>query len=97
MWALAYTEEKDLPNPLIAHLLEKLPAVKLTKPLSVDEAAEFYQFFLFVKNKIKNAKYPPEFEDLISDSVKAIAKKAYMSKDVCLHKKTQKEIGKLMR
>lgn len=94
MWALAYTEEKDLPNPLIAHLLEKLPGVKLTKPLSVDEAAEFYQFFLFVKNKIKNAKYPPEFEDLISDSVKAIAKKAYMSKDVCLHKKTQKEIGK---
>ena len=34
LWAMAYTEESDLQNPLIPLLIEQLPSVKLAESLS---------------------------------------------------------------
>ena len=94
LWALAYTEEDDFQNPLIPILFEKLQYVELEKPLNDEESAYFYQVLLFVKEKIKSGHYPPEFEKLISEPVKKLAKKRYLEMDNCQHQDTKREMGK---
>lgn len=90
---MAYTEEKDIQNPIIPILLEKLPSLQLTKPMTEIESAQLYQLIAFVDRKVSEFKYPPEFKSLFTEAVRASAKKAYLNVDVCLHKDTQKEIG----
>ena len=93
LWAMAYIEEKDLPNPLIPILLEKLSKLKLSKPMSEIEAAQLYQLIMFVDDKVENVKYPPEYKDIFSEAVRKASKKAYLSQDVCHDKDIQNEIG----
>jgi hypothetical protein len=95
LWTLAITEQKDLPNPLIPIMFEKLPEIELSKPLSDEDSAYFYQFILFVKEKVKQNVYPPSFEELVSENVVKVARKKYIDFDKCLHTDTQREIGKL--
>ena len=95
LWSLAYIEKEDLPNPLIPLLFGKLSDIKLTRPLTDEESAYFYQVLLFVQNKIEDGHYPPEYENLISDSVKNLAKKRYIDFDDCKHQEMKKEMGNL--
>jgi hypothetical protein len=62
--------------------------------LSDEESAYFYQFMLFVKEKVKKNLYPPSFEDLVGQNVLKVAKKKYIEFDKSLHSDLQKEIGK---
>ena len=93
LWAMACSEEKDLPNPIIPELLEKLSKLKLNKSMNQYEAAQLYQLIIFVDEKVDDAKYPPEYKLIFSDSLRKAAKKAYLAQDVCHDKDMQNEIG----
>lgn len=61
LWAMAYTEEEDLQNPLIPLFIEKLPSMELSKSLSDEELAQLYQLVLFVETKIRDGLYPSDY------------------------------------
>jgi hypothetical protein len=61
LWAMAYTEEDDLQNPLIPLFIEQLPSLTFSKSLTEEELAQFYQFIMFVEDKIRDGLYPSEY------------------------------------